>query len=139
NDMTGGLTPASFEPTIDYVVTKIPRFNFDKFPYHQECLTTQMKSVGEVMAIAPTFQASLQKALCGLETGLTGLNTVRVNNLEEALAIPNSNRLLQIAEALRQGMELEKIYQITGIDPWFLAQIQGLVSIEQAIKKEGLA
>lgn len=138
NDMTGGLTPASFEPTIDYVVTKIPRFNFEKFPEHQECLTTQMKSVGEVMAIGTSFQASLQKALCGLEVGLTGLNPVELHDPHQTLKIPNSKRLLQIAQAFRQGLELEIIQELTGVDPWFLAQIQGLIEVEQQISQKGL-
>ena len=145
NDITGGATPASFEPTIDYVVTKIPRFTFEKFPGANEKLTTQMKSVGEVMAIGRNFQESLQKALRGLETGIDGLDE-RVlvltdaedrDQLRQDLRLPGSDRLLQVADAMRHEFELEEIYELTGIDPWFLVQIADLVEEEQQLRKDG--
>src|SRR5579864_5476032 len=138
NDITGGATPASFEPTIDYVVVKIPRFTFEKFPAANDRLTTQMKSVGEVMAIGRTFQESLQKALRGLETGLDGLNE-QLNpplsdEMQEKLAYelraPGANRLLYVADAFRAGWSLAYIAELTHIDPWFLAQIEELVQQE---------
>ncbi len=145
NEMTNGLTPASFEPSIDYVVTKIPRFNFEKFPQAEARLTTQMKSVGEVMAIGRTFQESLQKAIRGLETGLTGLNSTLDDNDADALttlrgelAIPGPDRLWFVADAFRQGFSLEKVYRLSGIDLWFLTQIQDLVNCENKIKSLGL-
>ncbi|HVY57821.1 MAG TPA: carbamoyl-phosphate synthase large subunit, partial [Xanthobacteraceae bacterium] len=136
NDITGGLTPASFEPTIDYVVTKIPRFAFEKFPGAEPTLTTSMKSVGEVMAIGRTFAESLQKALRGLETGLTGLNEVTIpglgqgddkNAIRAALGKPTPNRLLTCAEAMRLGLSVEEINAVCHIDPWFLRQVKALV------------
>ena len=141
NDITGGATPASFEPTIDYVVTKIPRFAFEKFPQANDRLTTQMKSVGEVMAIGRTFQESLQKALRGLETGVDGLDekTTDLDTLETELGDPGPERIWYIADALRCGMSLEKIHQLTQIDPWFLAQIEDLVEQEQALSGRKLA
>jgi carbamoyl-phosphate synthase large subunit len=146
NDITGGATPASFEPTIDYVVTKIPRFTFEKFPAANDRLTTQMKSVGEVMAIGRTFQESLQKALRGLETGLDGLaplvslplsdeDQVR---LAHELRSPGANRLLYVADAFRAGWKLVRIAELTRIDPWFLAQLEELVRLEAEVRTEGL-
>jgi carbamoyl-phosphate synthase large subunit len=138
NDITGGATPASFEPTIDYVVTKIPRFTFEKFRGANDRLTTQMKSVGEVMAIGRTFQESLQKALRGLETGLDGLSPVTQLPLgEEAAAtlahnlrMPGPDRLLQTADAFRAGWTFDRVHELTRIDPWFLAQIEEIVRLE---------
>jgi carbamoyl-phosphate synthase large subunit len=147
NDITGGATPASFEPAIDYVVTKVPRFTFEKFPAANSRLTTQMKSVGEVMAMGRCFQESLQKALRGLETGLDGLNE-RVSlplgeNAEAKLAYelrsPGAERLLYVADAFRAGWSLERVHEMSYIDPWFLAQIEDLVHEEQAVVADGLA
>jgi carbamoyl-phosphate synthase large subunit len=147
NDITGGATPASFEPSIDYVVTKIPRFTFEKFPAANDRLTTQMKSVGEVMAIGRTFQESLQKALRGLETGLDGLAEQIALPLTEdtestltyELRSPGANRLLYIADAMRAGWSTERIAGLTGIDPWFLAQIEDLLREEGRVKAERLS
>jgi carbamoyl-phosphate synthase large subunit len=145
NDITGGKTPISFEPAIDYVVTKIPRFNFEKFPQADARLTTQMKSVGEVMAIGRNFQESLQKALRGLEIGVYGLESKidlsdpawdeeqLHNRLHQELRIPGADRLWYIADALRYGYSVEKIQALTQIDPWFLVQIADLVSSEAAL------
>jgi carbamoyl-phosphate synthase large subunit len=135
NDITGGATPASFEPTIDYVVTKIPRFAFEKFPQADSRLTTQMKSVGEVMAMGRTFQESLQKALRGLETGIDGLDERNADreSLETELADPGPERILYVGDALRTGMSLEEVHQFTRIDPWFLAQIEDLIRQEKAL------
>jgi carbamoyl-phosphate synthase large subunit len=135
NDITGGTTPASFEPTIDYVVTKIPRFAFEKFPQADSRLTTQMKSVGEVMAMGRTFQESLQKALRGLETGIDGLDekTTDQELIEAELADAGPERLLYLADALRLGMDLEEAHQLTRIDPWFLAQVADLIRQEKAL------
>ena len=146
NDITGGLTPASFEPAIDYVVTKIPRFTFEKFPGANDRLTTQMKSVGEVMAIGRNFQESLQKALRGLETGITGLNEIcgpiatdlDRDRLRQELRIPGSSRILFVADALRHGYSYTDVANVTGIDPWFLVQIADLVNIENEIRELGL-
>ena len=140
NDITGGVTPASFEPTIDYVVTKIPRFAFEKFPQANDRLTTQMKSVGEVMAIGRTFQESLQKALRGLETGVDGLDekTTDVDVIETELGNPGADRIWYLADAFRCNVALDKIHGFTKIDPWFLAQIQDLVQQEQAIAEQNL-
>jgi carbamoyl-phosphate synthase large subunit len=146
NDITGGATPASFEPAIDYVVTKVPRFTFEKFPDADPILTTQMKSVGEVMAIGRTFQESLQKALRGLETGTDGLNEqieapfddAMVASLERELRFPGANRLWFVADAFRGGVSLEQVHDWTGIDPWFLAQVRDLVDEEGRVKAEGL-
>ena len=135
NDITGGRTPASFEPSIDYVVTKIPRFAFEKFPAADDRLTTQMKSVGEVMAIGRTFQESMQKALRGLETGLSGLDE-RSTDLEEIrseITDPGAERLLFVADAIRAGLSVDELYQQTGIDPWFLANIEDLVLEEKQL------
>ena len=132
NDITGGQTPASFEPTIDYVVTKVPRFAFEKFKQADDRLTTQMKSVGEVMAIGRTFQESLQKALRGLETGVDGFNlkTVDPDTIADELAYPRAERLWYVADALAIGMSLEEVYAHTKIDPWFLTQIKEIVDTE---------
>jgi carbamoyl-phosphate synthase large subunit len=145
NDITGGATPASFEPSIDYVVTKIPRFTFEKFPAANDRLTTQMKSVGEVMAIGRTFQESLQKALRGLETGLDGLSPILKLPLDEdgeaklayELRAPGPNRLLYTADAFRAGWSFERIAELTHIDPWFLAQIEDLIAEEKRVAAEG--
>src|SRR6187401_271483 len=147
NDITGGATPASFEPTIDYVVTKIPRFTFEKFPAANSRLTTQMKSVGEVMAIGRTFQESLQKALRGLETGLDGLNEqIKAEMTEEQrdklayeLRAPGPNRLLYVADAFRAGWSRERIEELSYIDPWFLAQIEDLIVEEAQVREGGAA
>jgi len=141
NDITGGATPASFEPTIDYVVTKVPRFAFEKFPQADDHLTTQMKSVGEVMAIGRNFQESLQKALRGLEVGVDGFNlkTVDPEKIEDELAYPRPERLWYVADAFGVGMSLEEVHRFTKIDPWFLAQIKDLVDIELDIEKRSLA
>jgi carbamoyl-phosphate synthase large subunit len=145
NDITGGATPAAFEPSIDYVVTKIPRFTFEKFPMANDRLTTQMKSVGEVMAIGRSFQESLQKALRGLETGLDGLaERMTLPLSEEAesqlayeLRAPGADRLLYTADAFRAGWSLARIYDLTRIDPWFLAQIEDLVQEESRVRAHG--
>jgi carbamoyl-phosphate synthase large subunit len=146
NDITGGAMPASFEPTIDYVVTKIPRFTFEKFPKADAHLTTQMKSVGEVMAIGRCFQESFQKALRGLETGLSGLDErVELNNantvdvLRRELTEVGAERILYVADAFRFGMDLPEIFERTTIDPWFLAQIEDLVREEKALDSQILA
>ena len=141
NDITGGATPASFEPSIDYVVTKIPRFAFEKFPAADSHLTPQMKSVGEVMAMGRTFQESFQKALRGLETGIDGL-TERSNDRDEIIeeiGEPGPERILFVADAFRLGMSLEEVFEETAIDPWFLAQIEDLVKLEQTVKGRALA
>ena len=141
NEITGGLTPASFEPTIDYVVTKIPRFAFEKFPNADPLLTTQMKSVGEVMAIGRSFQESLQKALRGLELGYDGLNEISSDkkNIIKELKEPGSDRLRYLADAMRLGCKVDEIFSFTKIDPWFLHQIQDLIDSEQELKKSNLA
>ncbi len=146
NDITGGATPASFEPTIDYVVTKIPRFTFEKFPGANDRLTTQMKSVGEVMAMGRNFQESLQKALRGLETGIDGLDEVcgpiatdaDRDHLRHELRMPGPDRLLYVADALRHGYSYSDVAKLTGIDPWFLVQIADLVNAEGRIRAAGL-
>ena len=153
NDITGGATPASFEPTIDYVVTKIPRFAFEKFPGASPVLTTSMKSVGEAMAIGRTFQESLQKALRSLETGLTGLDEITIEGFDAAkgiedtdnkaairaaLGTPTPDRLLKVAQAMRLGATDELIHNACRIDPWFLAEIRGLVEAETEITAKGL-
>ncbi|HYR01242.1 MAG TPA: carbamoyl-phosphate synthase large subunit [Casimicrobiaceae bacterium] len=141
NDITGGQTPASFEPTIDYVVTKVPRFAFEKFRQADDRLTTQMKSVGEVMAIGRTFQESLQKALRGLEVGVDGFNlkTVDPEKIEDELAYPRAERLWYVADAFGVGMPLEDVHRHTKIDPWFLAQIKEIVDTELALEQRDLA
>ena len=135
NEITGGATPASFEPSIDYVVTKVPRFAFEKFPQANDRLTTQMKSVGEVMAIGRTFQESLQKALRGLETSVYGLDEVEADEdvIEQELANPGAERMWYLGQAFRDGMSLEKAFQLTKIDPWFLVQIEDIVREEAAL------
>jgi carbamoyl-phosphate synthase large subunit len=140
NDITGGATPASFEPTIDYVVTKVPRFAFEKFKEADARLTTQMKSVGEVMAIGRTFQESLQKALRGLETGVDGFNlkSVDMEKIEDELAYPRAERLWYVADAFGVGMSLDEIHGYTKIDPWFLAQIEEIVQTELKLEKRTL-
>ena len=146
NDITGGRTPASFEPAIDYVVTKVPRFTFEKFPGANTRLTTQMKSVGEVMAIGRTFQESLQKALRGLETGLDGLNPQLTLPLDDDAAAqlayelrsPGPNRLLFVADAFRAGWSAQRVHELSYIDPWFLAQIEDLVREELAVRAAAL-
>ncbi len=141
NDITGGATPASFEPSIDYVVTKIPRFAFEKFREADSHLTTQMKSVGEVMAIGRTFQESFQKALRGLETGINGLTSRESDREEIVEAIGNAGpeRILYVADAFRIGMGLQEVFEETAIDPWFLAQIEELVKIETQVTGRSLA
>ncbi|WP_299815006.1 carbamoyl-phosphate synthase large subunit [uncultured Roseibium sp.] len=147
NDITGGATPASFEPTIDYVVTKIPRFAFEKFPGSEPTLTTAMKSVGEVMAIGRTFNESLQKALRGLETGLNGLDETEIpgldqgddrNALRAAVATATPSRLLNVAQAMRFGMSTEEIHQASGINTWFLEQIADILAMESKVRNIGL-
>ena len=147
NDITGGATPASFEPTIDYVVTKVPRFAFEKFPGAEPTLTTAMKSVGEAMAIGRTFQESLQKALRSLETGLTGLDDIEIeglgqgddkNAIRAALGTPTPDRLLYVAQAMRLGLSDEQIHAACKIDRWFLTEIRGIVEAEQKIRRLGL-
>jgi len=141
NDITGGATPASFEPTIDYVVTKVPRFAFEKFTAADDRLTTQMKSVGEVMAIGRTFQESLQKALRGLETGVDGFNlkTVDPQTIADELAYPRAERLWYVADAFGIGMSVDEMYRHTRIDRWFLAQIKEIVETELEVEKRALA
>ncbi|MBU6273073.1 MAG: carbamoyl-phosphate synthase large subunit [Betaproteobacteria bacterium] len=140
NDITGGATPASFEPSIDYVVTKIPRFAFEKFPQADSHLTTQMKSVGEVMAIGRTFQESFQKALRGLEVGVDGLNqkTTERERIEEELGEPGPERIWYVGDAFAAGFTLEEVHALTRIDPWFLSQIKEIVDIELALDRRTL-
>src|SRR5215213_1304944 len=147
NDITGGATPASFEPTIDYVVTKIPRFAFEKFPGAEPTLTTSMRSVGEAMAIGRTFAESLQKALRSLETGLTGLDEIEIeglgrgddkNAIKAALGTPTPDRLLKVAHALRLGFDLEEVYDSCKIDRWFLEQLRDIVTMETKVQAHGL-
>ena len=141
NDITGGATPASFEPTIDYVVTKVPRFAFEKFPQADDRLTTQMKSVGEVMAIGSSFQESLQKALRGLETGkdgLTPLSTDREEIIHE-ISEAGPERIFYVADAMRLGLTNDEIHEMTSIDPWFLAQMRELIDIEKRVEGVNLA
>jgi len=146
NEITGGVTPASFEPAIDYVVTKVPRFTFEKFPQANDRLTTQMKSVGEVMAIGRTFQESLQKALRGLETGKYGLDPVisetgpaAIDKVLSEMRLPGAERLWYLADAFRLGMTLEQCHEASRIDPWFLAQVEDLVREERDIAAAGTA
>ncbi|MGG7519580.1 carbamoyl-phosphate synthase large subunit [Allorhizobium undicola] len=147
NDITGGATPASFEPSIDYVVTKIPRFAFEKFPGASPVLTTAMKSVGEVMAIGRTFAESFQKALRGLETGLTGLDEIEIpglgqgddkNAIRAAIGTPTPDRLRMVAQALRLGMSEQDVHEGCKIDPWFIAQFKAIVDMEARIREHGL-
>jgi carbamoyl-phosphate synthase large subunit len=146
NEITGGVTPASFEPSIDYVVTKIPRFTFEKFPQADARLTTQMKSVGEVMAIGRTFQESLQKAMRGLEVGSDGfeekvdLNTIDgQETLTTELNVPGAERLWYIGDAFRSGMTVDDVFRNTHVDPWYLVQIEDLIREENALKSAGKA
>ena len=147
NDITGGATPASFEPTIDYVVTKIPRFAFEKFPGAEAVLSTSMKSVGEVMAIGRTFAESLQKALRGLETGLSGVDEATIpglgqgddrNAIRAALGTPTPDRLLRCAEALRRGLTVEEVHAACKIDPWFLRELAAIIESESKVREIGL-
>src|SRR5271169_4615419 len=147
NDITGGATPASFEPSIDYIVTKIPRFAFEKFPGAEPTLTTAMKSVGEAMAIGRTFAESLQKALRSLETGLDGLDEIEIdglgvgddhNALRAAIGQPTPDRLLKVAQAMRLGMSVEEIHDVSKIDPWFLDRIADIVRLEGMVRAHGL-
>ncbi len=148
NEITGGATPASFEPTIDYVVTKIPRFTFEKFPQAENRLTTQMKSVGEVMAIGRTLQESMQKALRGLEIGVDGFSEIIPDDMPEdeiestiqhEIQQAGADRIWYLGEAFRYGMDCDRIQELTGIDPWFLVQVQDLINEEQQLKNEKLA
>jgi carbamoyl-phosphate synthase large subunit len=141
NDITGGATPASFEPSIDYVVTKVPRFAFEKFPQANSRLTTQMKSVGEVMAIGRSFQESLQKALRGLEVSVYGLDPIEADQEEIAheLANPGAQRMWYLGQAFRSGFSFDEIFNLTKIDPWFLVQIQEIVQIESGLAGKALA
>ncbi len=139
NDITGGVIPASFEPSIDYVVTKIPRFNFEKFIQTDPVLSTQMKSVGEVMAIGRTFQESLQKAIRGLETGRSGLDPIfneddEFETLKQKISIPSPDRLWFVADGFRNGLTPEEVFEYSKIDPWFLIQIKDLIDIEKSLK-----
>jgi carbamoyl-phosphate synthase large subunit len=146
NDITGGATPASFEPTLDYVVTKLPRFTFEKFPGANDRLTTQMKSVGEVMAIGRTFQESLQKALRGLETGTDGFNERMAQPvteedraaLRQELRLPGPDRIWYVADAFRSGLSVADVSALSGIDAWFLAQIEDLVREENRVRRDGM-
>ncbi|MGA9137805.1 MAG: carbamoyl-phosphate synthase large subunit, partial [Methylovirgula sp.] len=147
NDITGGATPASFEPAIDYIVTKIPRFAFEKFPGAEPILTTAMKSVGEAMAIGRTFAESLQKALRSLETGISGLDEIEIEGIEldndrkvlrAALGRPTPDRLLVVAQALRYGLTCEEIHDACGIDPWFIARLKEIVDLETKVRRFGL-
>ncbi len=146
NEITGGATPASFEPSIDYIVTKIPRFTFEKFPQADDRLTTQMKSVGEVMAMGRTFQESLQKAIRGLETGVTGFNEIVnesseniLEEIERELRVPRADRLWYVGDAFRHGLSIDDVFDICHIDPWFLVQIHDLVEEENKLRKEGVS
>src|SRR5690606_31153355 len=144
NDIAGGTTPASFEPAIDYDVTKIPRFNFEKFPQADATLTTQMKSVGEVMAIGRNFQESMQKALRGLEVGASGFDEKIEIGAEGAkdkilqeLKVPGPERIWFIGDAFRHGFTLDEVFAATNIDPWFLIQIEDIIKTEEQIKSLG--
>ncbi|MFC3149458.1 carbamoyl-phosphate synthase large subunit [Litoribrevibacter euphylliae] len=146
NDITGGATPASFEPSIDYVVTKIPRFTFEKFPQANDRLTTQMKSVGEVMAIGRSFQESMQKALRGLEVGSCGFDEILDFSEEDAkdtliheLKSPGADRVWYVGDAFRSGMSVDEVYKLSGIDPWYLVQIEELITLENELKSQGLS
>jgi len=146
NDITGGATPASFEPAIDYVVTKIPRFNFEKFPNCDATLTTQMKSVGEVMAIGRTFQESLHKALRGLEVGADGFDEKidhdtddLINVIRHEIRVPGAERIWWLGDAFRAGMSLMEVQDLTAIDPWFLIQIEELIKLEGKVREKGIS
>jgi len=145
NEITGGAMPASFEPSIDYVVTKIPRFTFEKFPRAENRLTTQMKSVGEVMAIGRTFQESMQKALRGMETGIDGLDEMLdvtqdgvFERIRRELREPGAERILYLGDAFRAGFDFEDVYALTHIDPWFLEQVAELIQLEDEVRDQGL-
>jgi carbamoyl-phosphate synthase large subunit len=147
NEITGGFTPASFEPTIDYVITKIPRFTFEKFRTAENILSSSMKSVGEVMGIGRCFAESLQKAIRSLEVGMSGLEEILINDedketrikiIKERLKIPTPNRFFLIAQALREGISTVEINQISGYDIWFIEQLQKIVDVENGLKKNGL-
>ncbi|MGV3580955.1 MAG: carbamoyl-phosphate synthase large subunit [Methylophilus sp.] len=141
NEITGGATPASFEPSIDYVVTKIPRFAFEKFPQADSRLTTQMKSVGEVMAIGRTFQESFQKALRGLEVGVDGLDSISTDadRIAKEMGEPGPERIWYVGDAFRMGMTIKQVFDITKIDPWFLAQIKDIIDCEKALQGKHIA
>ncbi|MFM1787816.1 MAG: carbamoyl phosphate synthase large subunit, partial [Pseudomonadota bacterium] len=141
NEITGGATPASFEPSIDYVVTKVPRFAVEKFPLADSHLTTQMKSVGEVMAMGRTFQESFQKALRGLEVGVDGMNQKTTDRevIEEELGEPGPERIWYVGDAFAQGFSVDEVHSLTTIDPWFLVQIKEIIDIELALEKKTLA
>ena len=141
NEITGGQTPASFEPSIDYVVTKVPRFAFEKFPQADSRLTTQMKSVGEVMAIGRTFQESFQKALRGLEVGVDGLNekTTDLDIIKREMGVPGPERIWYVADSFRAGMTVEEVFSYSKIDPWFLVQIKDIIDYEAALKGKTIA
>jgi len=141
NEITGGATPASFEPSIDYVVTKIPRFAFEKFPQADSRLTTQMKSVGEVMAIGRTFQESFQKALRGLEVGVDGLDekTTDLDTITKEIGVPGPERIWYVGDAFRAGLSIDQVFAISKIDPWFLVQIKDIIDREQALKGKHIA
>ena len=147
NDITGGVTPASFEPTIDYIITKIPRFTFEKFKDSENVLSSSMKSVGEAMGIGRCFAESLQKALCSLELKLSGLDDIEIASedkkerqeiIKQKINIASPNRLLMIAQAIREGVPLEEINKITFYDKWFLEQIKMIIDEEIFVKKNGL-
>src|SRR5436309_3637576 len=140
NEITGGATPASFEPSIDYIVTKVPRFAFEKFPQANDRLTTQMKSVGEVMAIGRTFQESFQKALRGLEVGVDGLNekTTDRERLEKELGEPGPERIWYVCDVCENGVSVNEVFALTRIDPWFLVQIEQIVKIELELETTSL-
>lgn len=141
NEITGGATPASFEPSIDYVVTKIPRFAFEKFPQADSRLTTQMKSVGEVMAIGRTFQESFQKALRGLEVGVDGLveKTTDLDVITKEMGVPGPERIWYVGDAFRMGMSVDQVFNISKIDPWFLVQIEDIIKREEALRGKHIA
>lgn len=141
NDITGGATPASFEPSIDYVVTKIPRFAFEKFPQADSRLTTQMKSVGEVMAIGRTFQESFQKALRGLEVGVDGMDekTDDLDTITKEIGVPGPERIWYVGDAFRMGLSVDDVFNISKIDPWFLVQLKDIIDREQALKGKHIA
>jgi carbamoyl-phosphate synthase large subunit len=141
NEITGGATPASFEPSIDYVVTKVPRFAFEKFPQADSRLTTQMKSVGEVMAIGRTFQESFQKAMRGLEVGVDGLDekTTDMDTITKEIGVPGPERIWYVGDAFRMGLSVEEVFNISKIDRWFLTQLKDIIDREQALKGKNLA
>lgn len=141
NEITGGATPASFEPSIDYVVTKVPRFAFEKFPQADSRLTTQMKSVGEVMAIGRTFQESFQKAMRGLEVGVDGLDekTTDMDTITKEIGVPGPERIWYVGDAFRMGMSVEEVFNISKIDRWFLVQLKDIIDREQSLKGKNIA